>query len=72
MIHLIKFNLPEERNELTLAVNGPKYWSALWDFKEQIRNWYKYQDRETIGIEELRDAWLKILSDNNVDLDEVE
>ena len=39
---ILKFNLPEERSDFDLAVNGTKAQSALWEMDQWLRSQYKY------------------------------
>ena len=62
----------DEQDELTLCMNGRKYWHVLWTiYHEYLRNLYKHDDREAVPIEELHEKLWDILRENNVDLDEV-
>lgn len=42
MIATLEFNLPEETDQLKLALRGLDYFAALWDIKQEIRNHNKY------------------------------
>jgi hypothetical protein len=42
MIVTIEFNLPEETDQLKLALRGIDYFCALLDIKNEIRNHHKY------------------------------
>lgn len=44
---------------------------ALWDLEQKIRSWYKYDERETIPTEEIRDTFYDILGENDIDLDKL-
>ena len=33
----LEFNLPEDKNEHTMAVNGGLYWQTLWDLDMHCR-----------------------------------
>ncbi len=53
----LEFNLPEENPEFDLAMNGPKYHSALWDIENKLRQWVKYEtapESVEMLIEEIR------------------
>lgn len=44
---------------------------ALWDLEQKIRSWYKYDEREAIPTEEIRETFYDILSENDIDLDKL-
>lgn len=39
---ILEFNLPEDRDDFTLAQRGPDYFSFLWDLDQDLRSWQKY------------------------------
>lgn len=52
----------DDIQELRLALNAGKYWSALWDFNEAVRSMRKYGLPEDIKtpfavIEEINRRW---------------
>lgn len=46
MMVKLEFELPEEREEFDLAVNGYKYLCAIQDYHNWLRNQYKYDAGE--------------------------
>ena len=62
----LTFNLPEEREEFNTAINGVNYMIALEDIRNKIRSWKKYEDKETVTIEELQDLWQEATADLNL------
>lgn len=38
----IEFNLPDDRNEYTMANNASAMYSALWDIQQKMRSLDKY------------------------------
>ncbi len=69
---VLEFDLPEDRDEYTLANNGHKYWIALWEiYYGVLRTWYRHDDREAIPMEEINDKLWDVLNVHNIDLDEV-
>ena len=44
---------------------------ALWDLEQKIRSWYKYDEREAIPTEEIRDTFYDILGENDINLDKL-
>ena len=45
--------------------------SCIYDITNKLRNWYKYDTRGSIPISEVYDELWDIISDNNVDLEEM-
>ena len=69
-IKTLQFNCPDEENEFLFAINGGKYWSALFDISQWIRSFRKSEVNE-ITIEELRKEFYSILESCGVNLDEI-
>jgi len=63
---ILVFQIPEEAAEHQLAECGPKYYNVLWDFDQWLRQIIKYEDRETIDPQEVRDKLYEFLRDNDV------
>lgn len=67
MKHTLTFNIPEEKNELDLAMKGGDYYCQLWDIQEKCRSLLKYGQDEDMTkkkliefIEEIRRmAWVE-------------
>ena len=45
--------------------------SCIYDITNKLREWYKYDTRDSIPISEVYDELWDIISDNNVDLEEM-
>ena len=56
---ILEFNLPDDADQHNLALNGVKYWSALWDFKETFRSIRKHCEPKTIdeALSLVEQAW---------------
>jgi len=39
---ILRFDLPEERDEHRLALNGGRYFAALWEFHQKLHSMEKY------------------------------
>ncbi len=69
---ILKFNLPEEKDNFEIAVKAQSMHSALWEFNQFIRADLKYNDKLTAKQRELaetyRDKFIEILNDNNINL----
>ena len=71
---ILEFTLPDEQDEHTLALKGGRYYCALYDFSQVLRNHVKYvthTDEEYALVEKLRDEFYQVMEDNNVSFDEV-
>ena len=66
---ILEFNLPEERDEHTLAVKAPNMYGALWDIDQWLRAKIKYEDR--FEFQEVREQLHEILWENGFQIDEV-
>lgn len=73
---ILEFNLPEEKDEHTLAIRGGDYWSSLWDMDQWLRAKIKYSDNDRdfdVGTLQLcRDQLRAIMDSNNVSLEDVQ
>jgi hypothetical protein len=58
---ILKFKLPEESSEFECANKGSAMAAALHDFKQWLREQQKYQGRETLDIDEVRDKLNELL-----------
>jgi len=77
MIHTIKYTLPEERDELHLAVHGIDYYLTLWDLDQWIRECYKYNNKdydenETNLLIKIRTKIRELMEDRGISLNDVE
>ena len=44
---------------------------ALWDFSQQLRTWYKRDERDAIPQEEISEKFYTILTEHDIDLDKM-
>lgn len=65
---ILKFKVPEEKEELELAQNGGGYFSALHDMSRYIRELRKYRESPTVDVEELHEKFYSIIADNDIEL----
>ena len=73
MEHIMKFNLPEEKQDLILAQKGSEYWLVLWNLvngPDGIRGFLKHGH----DFKDADDAleWVRDFIFDNVNLDEIE
>lgn len=64
----IKFNLDsiEDKDEIEMLLNKHKYYSALLDIGNFIRTKAKYENIESISIEELSKEFWEIIHNNDI------
>ena len=71
----LEFNLPEDQQDLDLAVNGAKAQSALWEMDQWLRSQYKYMSDEEYSkdkyetFEKCRDQLGDIMFENGLKFD---
>lgn len=72
---ILKFNLPEEREEFETAVNAPKWKGVVWEFDQELRKVVKYSDpktpeEETVvnTYEKIRDKLWEIIKEEDLSL----
>jgi len=63
----IEFNLPEEKHEFDMCNKTSDYCCAIDAFTDQIRQWYKYEQKESVDMEILRSTWFDILAEFGVE-----
>jgi hypothetical protein len=73
---ILKFNLPEDRDDFTLAINGSKMWSILWELDQHLRAEVKYapdtaNDDKLEAYTEIREKLREFMSDSNISFDMV-
>ncbi len=68
---VLKFNLPDDKDEFTAAIKGKDYWLALWDIYSYLRQLWKYGEEENVSIEEVYNKFFEILEDRNVSIDDL-
>jgi hypothetical protein len=61
---ILKFNLPEDKEDFDLANNGLNYYSALFEFDQWLRSEYKYNDKEEMFA--VRNKLNEIINGNNI------
>ena len=71
---ILKFNLPEEQPEFTMATKGSTMYSVLWDMDQWLRGHIKYAPDEMSqeaydAFEECRDKLRELMYDNGVNFD---
>jgi len=64
-----EFNLPEEDSEFEACANARQLANILWDLDQWLRSEQKYNERETIPVDELRDKMRAMLSEAGMTFD---
>ena len=70
-IHRITFNLPEERDELSLAMHGNDWYAVVWDLVHDYLRYHRKMGKDTITVEELSKKIHDLMYNHNVNLDMV-
>ena len=70
----LEFDLPEETEDFSLAVNGSNWHNAMYDLDQFLRGKIKYNNDEYTETEEellqmVRDQLFEAMADNNVTFD---
>jgi hypothetical protein len=65
----LEFNLPEDQTEFEIATNANKYYSALFNFQQYLRNKLKHEkltpEQESV-VEAIQSDFLEMLYDEEV------
>lgn len=67
---VLTFNLPEESEEHLTALNGWRYKLVLEQLDNNLRSLIKYENKETILIQDVRDTICMILNDYGIKMHE--
>ena len=69
----LEYNLPEDKHEWDNAVKADAMYAALWDFSQELRTMWKYQEYQTEDeyalVDSIRDKFYEILNEHNINLD---
>ena len=70
---MLKFNLPEEKDEFEIAVKAQSMHLALWEYKQFMRDELKYNEKltakECLLLKKTQTKFFEILNDNGILLD---
>jgi hypothetical protein len=69
---VLKFDLPEDRDECIAASHGMDYALSCWDMDQKLRGWLKYGHKfesADDALEECREQLREIMYDHGVTLD---
>lgn len=60
-----------DQQELNRVQNADNLASCVWDIQQQLRSWYKHDERGSIPVDEICDKIDDIIKDNNIDIDKL-
>jgi hypothetical protein len=60
---ILEFNLPEDLEEYKLAFNGAKYHMCWDELFSHLRKLSKYENKESVSIDEIRQKMVEIQND---------
>lgn len=63
------FNLPDENEDFEAAVNASKFKTAIYNFDQNLRSKYKYENIESMPLNEVRDLLREKLAEYNLSLE---
>ena len=69
---ILKFPLPECEDDFKLAINAKALWSFFWDVHNYKRNLQKYEERESIMVEDYIRELERIFDLHDISLNLVE
>lgn len=65
----LKFQLPEDEEQMHVAIQAMSYWRVLSDINEYLRTEIKYHDRTE--YQEVRDKLYELMEEHHINLDMV-
>jgi hypothetical protein len=65
---ILKFNLPEDKEEACYALNGHLYRQVLHEFDQHLRSIVKYSSGNSDDASALRDKLHELIDDSGCDL----
>jgi hypothetical protein len=73
----LEFNLPDDQQDFTLAVNAMNFWHVLWEMDQFLRSKTKYApddlpEDKYDAYQEVRDKLFELMSENNITFDMVQ
>jgi hypothetical protein len=73
----LEFNLPDDQQDFTLAVNAMNFWHVLWEMDQYLRSKTKYApddlpEDKYDAYQEVRDKLFELMSENNITFDMVQ
>lgn len=72
---ILEFNLPEEKQDLNLALKGSDWWYVCWKLDQELRGKMKYGELSQNDYEiyeKIREELRGLIEQTGLNLDEVE
>ena len=70
---ILKYDLPEDKDEFTLATKGNEFWNCLWDLDQECRGNEKYgYDKNRFKTPDDVFSWVRDFILDNADIHCVE
>ena len=68
---ILEYNLPDDQHEYDVATQAERVQSFLWDFSQQLRSWYNYNDFKDAddALDKIREEFYRLLNEHNVNID---
>jgi len=63
---VLEFNLPEEENDLHLALNGARYKAVIEGLDRKLRDLIKYEGKDLIETQAVRDMIHSLLDEYGI------
>lgn len=69
---IFEFNLPDDQHDYEVMTQASKVQSFLWDFSQQLRSWYKYDNDFKNGndaLDKIREEFYRLIKEHNINID---
>jgi hypothetical protein len=69
---IFEFNLPDDQHDYEVMTQASKVQSFLWDFSQQLRSWYKYDNDFKNGndaLDKIRAEFYRLIKEHNINID---
>jgi hypothetical protein len=67
-----EFILPEDQREYEVVLQSQKTQSFLWDFSQQLRSWYKYDNDfkdANDALDKIREEFYRLVDHHQINID---
>jgi len=75
---ILKFQLPEDKQDFDFATKGSDWWNVCWEMDQWLRAQYKYMPDEEYSAdkyetyEKCREKLFELMNQNGVNLDDIQ
>jgi len=69
---IFEFNLPDDQHDYEIMTQASKVQSFLWDFSQQLRSWYKYDndfENANDALDKIREEFYRLIKEHNINID---